>query len=358
MNGNDLTAIEGIIGYEFNNSDLLQQAFTRRSYSMEEGGENNEVLEFIGDKALDIVVMKVLMKRYGHITTGDYREFKTKYNEGKLTELKAELVQKKNLAKCIDDLKLNEYLIMGNGDIKNNAQNIESVKEDLFEAIIGAVTIDSDWDFDSIEEVVKMMLNFNYYLDNKENEIEYVAEIQNWSQRENDCLPTYTFEETYDGFSCTLDLEGVNRYFYGEGKSKAGARFLAAKEAYDYLEYNDMLFSLEDEIGEPDEDRAINQLQELYQKGYIPEPIYDVYENDEAESNEDYWCCDAYLDGMDSSEASCFVASSKKQAKKEAAYDLLVRVLNDEVDYNYDDDEDDYDGYNHNYYDEEDEWDD
>lgn len=42
------------IGYDFKNLDLLQQAFTRRSYTAENGGENNEVLEFIGDKALDL----------------------------------------------------------------------------------------------------------------------------------------------------------------------------------------------------------------------------------------------------------------------------------------------------------------
>ena len=49
-----LEMIQGQIGYRFNNLDLLKQAFTRRSYSEENGGENNEVLEFIGDKALDL----------------------------------------------------------------------------------------------------------------------------------------------------------------------------------------------------------------------------------------------------------------------------------------------------------------
>lgn len=42
---------------------------------------------------------------------------------------------------------------------------------------------------------------------------------------------------------------------------------------------------------------------------------------------------------MDQNDASCFVSSSKKQAKKEAAYDLLVRVINNEVDYINDCDE-------------------
>ena len=48
--------VQAQIGYTFKNIDLLNQAFTRRSYTEENGGENNEVLEFIGDKALDFAV--------------------------------------------------------------------------------------------------------------------------------------------------------------------------------------------------------------------------------------------------------------------------------------------------------------
>ena len=44
--------VQAQIGYTFQNLDLLRQAFIRRSYTEEHGGENNEVLEFIGDKAL------------------------------------------------------------------------------------------------------------------------------------------------------------------------------------------------------------------------------------------------------------------------------------------------------------------
>ena len=53
--------VQGQIGYKFKNIDLLNQAFTRRSYTEENGGENNEILEFIGDKALDLAVVKVLV---------------------------------------------------------------------------------------------------------------------------------------------------------------------------------------------------------------------------------------------------------------------------------------------------------
>jgi len=52
--------IQNMIRYTFKNQELLEQAFTRRSYSMENGGENNEILEFIGDAALNLVAVKIL----------------------------------------------------------------------------------------------------------------------------------------------------------------------------------------------------------------------------------------------------------------------------------------------------------
>ena len=51
-------------GYEFINLNLLEQAFTRKSFTQENGGENNEILEFIGDKVIDIAVVRYLTKMY------------------------------------------------------------------------------------------------------------------------------------------------------------------------------------------------------------------------------------------------------------------------------------------------------
>ena len=60
MEKNNLINIQNHIDYHFNNPDLLEQAFTRKSYSAENGGCDNEVLEFIGDKVLDFIVVKYL----------------------------------------------------------------------------------------------------------------------------------------------------------------------------------------------------------------------------------------------------------------------------------------------------------
>ncbi len=106
MDAKDISFIQDQIGYNFKNTDLLQQAFVRRSYSNENGGENNEVLEFIGDKVLDFVVVKLLADEFGHFTreletfnvNNDFNEFCSDVDESTLTELKKTLVQKQILS--------------------------------------------------------------------------------------------------------------------------------------------------------------------------------------------------------------------------------------------------------------------
>ena len=150
--------VQGQIGYDFKNLDLLQQAFTRRSYTAENGGENNEVLEFIGDKALDFMVVKLLIQKYGYLANGDpvdgtklsawEQEFKRNqegyeapavnsfgcdYDEDDLSKIKSRMVNKKALARRMDELGFSEHLIMGKGDIQNNINQEDSVKEDLMD---------------------------------------------------------------------------------------------------------------------------------------------------------------------------------------------------------------------------------
>ena len=98
----------------------------------------------------------------------------------------------------------------------------------------------------------------------------------------------------------------------------------AAQNAYEYLEENDELLLPIDEVGEPDIDRAINQLQELYQKGYIDEPYYEFYE-DHDENGNPTWRCECHIKGAD--EYYWINSSSKKNGKKCVAYDMLCDVL-------------------------------
>ena len=341
MNEKDYVNILNTIGYEPEDEEtffgLLQQAFIRRSYSMENGGQNNEILEFIGDKALDIAVIKKLTEYYdGGLNDDDEFEMEKHITEGKLTKIKEKLVERSMLAHRIEAMGLQEYLIMGKGDIAQNVQNEESVKEDLFEAIIGAITLDCNWDIEQIQDVVEKMLDIEYYLENGYRaEFNAVDLLQQWSQKIYGEIPEYRVYQRDDcaqEFCCELylpdsffrDISESSFCFYGEGYSKSQARMSAAYEAYSYLANNDFLMSIEDDLGEPCEERAINQLQELAQKGYCEMPEYIFEEYHDPNGNPE-WSCTCKVKGKKKD----FIVynSSKKTAKKQAAYQMLMYIL-------------------------------
>lgn len=342
MDRNDISTIQKIIGYEFHNRDLLQQAFIRRSYSKENGGENNEVLEFIGDKVLDLVVVKILSEEFGSIIDGDFHEFASEYQENKLTEIKKHLVEKDTLANCIDDLGLADYLIMGEGDRKNHVENSPSVMEDLFEAILGAVAIDSNYDLKALQDVIELMLNPEALI--FDDEINYIQEVQDWSLRRTGELPEREFKENYgfytmspgllnphapmmnEKFTCYVQVDGVKKAV-GHGTSKVKAHEEAAKAIYDYLDDNNMLYTIQDEIDEPSLNMAINQLETLARRGYFSLPEYTAEEHHDENGNP-FWHVECHIDEVE----YYFDAdsSSKKQAKKQAAYDMLMYVLDEE----------------------------
>ncbi len=345
----ELSKIEHAIGYEFENKDLLQQAFVRKSYSAEHGGQNNEVLEFIGDKALDLAVIRIMMARFGVITENkDFNEFKlrnpkyfhTKYGEGKFTDIKQDLVKKQALSKAMDALGFHQFLIMGQGDIKQNRQNDMSVKEDLFEAIIGAVAIDSDWDFDSLTEVVENMIDFDAYFENDLDDSQnFVGLVQEWFQANEEelphyqylsgvektvCEPFYKSHENGSGlYKCQLCFENI--YFNGYGDNNAEAREKCAELFYRWLEENDYIVApIIEAIGEPDEDEPIRQLNELYQKCLISKPIY-AFKQGKDENGYIEWRCDCLVE--ENGRTFTNYASSKKEAQKLSAYDSLLDLI-------------------------------
>ena len=157
MNRLDIDFVQTSINYQFKNLKLLEQAFTRRSYSEEHPEvQNNEVLEFYGDEILDFFVTKMMYKRFSRILNN---ELVSEKNEDELTKLKSILVSKESLARCMYNIGFSKFLYLGKSDEKNEVRNSKSVNEDLFEAIIGAVAADCDWNNEKLEKVCRTMLN-------------------------------------------------------------------------------------------------------------------------------------------------------------------------------------------------------
>ena len=321
----DYKNIQKTIGYDFKNEDLLAQAFTRKSYSQENGGQNNEVLEFVGDKVLDLVVTKMLVDHYGVMTEDKQwnelklknpRYFQTKSKEGVFTDIKKELVQKKSLARAIDDLKLSRFLFVGNGE---NVKNLsDSVKEDLFEAILGAVAIDCNWDLDTLINVTECMIDIHGFLENDFEDDNYVGSVQEWYMKEYNCLPDYEIREGYDDFICyfTIGYES----FQGRGSSKAKARMDCAEQVYWYLKENGLIKdSVEDYIDDYDESNSLRIINELFQKRLIGQPVYSFTE--EHDDDDVSWNCKLSIEGIKKK------AKGYGYTKKDAQRDAAVKML-------------------------------
>ena len=364
--------IQNNIGYEFKNQELLEQAFTRRSYSMENGGEDNEVLEFIGDAALNLVAVKILREEFGYFNKRKQQNpnyyylwetyestFSSDKDEGQLTEIKKRIVRKSTLADVIDDLGLQNYLIMGRGDRKKHVEQSNSTKEDLFEAIIGAIALETNWDINIIQKTVEHMIDINDIIGSDEDS--YISDIQKWSLKHYDVLPDYSVckylpnemnigapewakpntvwsvinpskRGEFDSntrYASLLTLNGVSYCFIGYGHSKNQAKEEASRLAYEYLDEQGLLWTIKDEIEKPCKRLAINQLETLARRGYFSLPTYDFYEDHDEDGNP-VWKCKCHIE--EENDFGWLTASSKKDAKKDAAWRMLKHVLKIEED--------------------------
>ena len=158
--------IEKKIGYTFKDKSLLKQAFTRTSFCNEHINEkvpyqSNEVLEFFGDSVLSLAIATLLVK-------GNSQRYqnglKTSWDEGDFSTIKSKLSDKKNLSGVTGQLGIEEFLLMGEGDQKLGISREMSVKEDLFESVIGAIYIDSDYNVNRVMTVVERLLNLKEYM--------------------------------------------------------------------------------------------------------------------------------------------------------------------------------------------------
>jgi ribonuclease III len=129
----DFEKIEKKLGFHFNNSELLKQAFTHRSYLNENrksGVEHNERLEFLGDAVLELVVTEYLYKLYPN------------KNEGDLTALRSALVNTVSISEVALGLGFNDFLLLSRGEAKDTGRARQYILANTFEAVVGAMFLD------------------------------------------------------------------------------------------------------------------------------------------------------------------------------------------------------------------------
>ena len=126
--------LEERIGYQFRDPRLLTEALTHPSVAHEKQRKHfdNQRLEFLGDAVLQLVVTEHLFARYGEA------------GEGRLTIQRARLVSRQALKVHAARLELGRHLLMGRGEEASGGRQRDSTLGDAFEALLGAIYLDSD----------------------------------------------------------------------------------------------------------------------------------------------------------------------------------------------------------------------
>ena len=129
-----LTALEARLGHRFRNKALLLEALTHASYLQDDpaAGPHNQRLEFLGDSVLQFILTDAL-----------YHEFPAE-REGALSRRRAVLSKGGFLTQMARDLGLDTCLRLNKSEEDSGGRNRASILEDAFEALIGAVYLDSD----------------------------------------------------------------------------------------------------------------------------------------------------------------------------------------------------------------------
>ena len=219
-----MNPLEQRIGYKFRNSLLLAEALTHPSLSFERKTFHfdNQRLEFLGDAVLQLVVTHHL-----------YRLFPT-FSEGQLTKLRSRLVSREGLKKHALLLGLGHYLMLGRGEEANEGRSRSSTLADAFEALVGAIYLDSD-----LETVRRFVLRVASdelgSIAREPGEHNPKGELQEILQSISPVSPAYevvseTGPDHHKEFICRVVWED-KELGRGHGQSKKQAEITAAAEA-------------------------------------------------------------------------------------------------------------------------------
>lgn len=307
--------IEETIAYPFKDKHLISQAFTRSSYHYEHPeDQDNEVLEFIGDSVLSLIVVDNLLDRY---TDKDGSGLYSCLNEGDFSSIRSFMVNKSFLAKKMRKLGLHQFLRMSIGDEKQGIENSISVLEDLFESIVGAIYLDVGRNLNRTKKIVIPLLEIDRELDEYDGKIKisYKNLVQEWCDKYGYGRPVYETYQTHDGFVSTCYIKEHNVKGEGWGSNRKEAEKTAAELVYPQLEDIESSFaSVEISL-----ENAVNMLQEYCQSKDIPKPEYKTVNDIIFENNTHEFTVLCILNGRYTEGKGERV----KEAKKQAAYKML-----------------------------------
>ena len=165
---------EKIIKYSFKKTTLLEKALTHKSL---DNYNNNEKLEFLGDRVLGLVISEKLLDKF------------PEEKEGIIDKKFANLVNKKTCLLIAKKIDLKKFILLGSSH-KKLERSADKIISDCLEAIVGAIYLDG-----GLKSVEKFILNFweEFLLKSTITLIDSKTKLQEFSLKKFKELPKYVF---------------------------------------------------------------------------------------------------------------------------------------------------------------------
>lgn len=208
----NISTLEKILGIKFKNKNILIKSLTHKSYST----NNNERLEFLGDRVVGLILSRKLYDLYPN------------ESEGILDKRFSKLVNKKTFYEISTKIKLQNFLFLGQSYKGSQTVN-KSIVSNACEALIGAIFLEHGYD---IVRTLILKLWKNHLLESNITIVDSKTRLQEYSLKKYKKLPIYKLEKkTGPGhqpvFKISVKLENSKKY-YGVGLSKQDAEQKAA----------------------------------------------------------------------------------------------------------------------------------
>ena len=220
---NNIRKIENFIKINFNNKALLAKSLIHKSFDEK---NNNEKLEFLGDRVIGLAISKKLLALY------------PEESEGVIDKKFSNLVNRKTCSKIANQLNLKKVIQTGNS-FKNIKSSDEKILSDSCEALIGAIYLDQGF---SVSEKFILQNWASFIKKSNVTEIDPKTRLQEYSLKKYKKLPKYKmFKQTGPNhnplFKVQVQILNSKKYF-GYGKSKKIAQRNAAYKLINSLNLN------------------------------------------------------------------------------------------------------------------------
>jgi len=216
--------LEARLGHVWQDRELLVQALTHRSA----GTPHYERLEFLGDGVLNCVIGTLLYERFPELP------------EGRLSRLRANLVNQETLHAIALQLDLGRYLHLGEGELKSGGSGRPSILADAVESLLGAIFLDAG--FEAARGLVERLFAERMTaIDPAAQGKDAKTRLQEWLQPRHHRLPGYFLVATAgqahaQTFRVECRIDALKLACSGEGPSRKAAEQQAAQAALALLE--------------------------------------------------------------------------------------------------------------------------